>query len=259
MLEKLISFDLCGKVAHFRKFYSTSSALTHTIPPRTTILGILAAIIGEPRDSYYENMDDLLIGVQIISPMKKVFQKFNFLKIDSKNIDEFAGIAPNRTQTSVELIIPLNIREEDLKFRIFVGVNNRNHEKYQKLIKYLKSGQNEFGITLGLAHFIGYLESVIEYESFVKNDDLDILISTAIKAKQIQGLTTKNVSIEQDTFPLRMKIDSVTNAKTITRIASDVQSLVYSINGIAFGVNLNDAENIYTVSFGESKFNIALI
>lgn len=259
MLENLISFDLCGKVAHFRKFYSTSSALTHTIPPRTTILGILAAIIGEYRDTYYENMDDLLIGIQVISPMKKIFQKFNFLKIDNKNIDQFAGIAPNRTQTSVELIIPINIREEDLKFRVFVGVKDKHHEKYQKLVEYLKTEQNEFGTTLGLAHLIGYIENVIEYKSFEKNVTNDVLISTAILAKQVKDFTTRNISIEQDNFPLRMKKNSDLNAKVITRIASDVQSLVYSIDGQSFGVILNDNKNIYSISTGETKFNIALI
>lgn len=259
MLEDLISFDLCGKVAHFRKFYSTSSALTHTIPPRTTILGILAAIIGEYRDTYYESMDGLLIGVQVISPMKKIFQKFNFLKIDNKSLDQFAGIAANRTQTSMELIIPMNIREDDLKFRVFVGVNNKNHKKFQKLKSYLKSERNEFGITLGTAHFIGYLENVIEYNQFAKNEATDILLSTAIQTNQIEKLTSKNVSIEQDNFPLRMKINSPENAKAITRIASQVESLVYSIDGSPFGIHLKDTENIYTVSIEESTFNIALI
>jgi len=259
MLENLISFDLCGKVAHFRKFYSTSSALTHTIPPRTTIIGILAAIIGEYRDTYYENMDDLLIGIQVISPMKKIFQKFNFLKIDNKNIDQFAGIAPNRTQTSMELIIPMNIREEDLKFRVFVGIKNKRHEQYKKLIKYLKSGHSEFGTTLGLAHLIGYLENIVEYKSFKQNEDLTIAISTAILVNQVQGITTNNISIEQDNFPLSMKINSVPNAKTKTRIATNIQSMVYSIDGNAFGVNLKNTNNTYLVKFGDSTFNIALI
>jgi len=259
MLEDLISFDLCGKVAHFRKFYSTSSALTHTIPPRTTILGILAAIIGEYRDTYYENMDDLLIGVQVISPMKKIFQKFNFLKIDSKNFDLFAGIAPNRTQTSVELIIPINIREEDLKFRVFVGTNNKEHIKYKKLKKYLKNGWNEFGVTLGTAQFIGYLENVLEYDSFKKNEEDNILLSTAVQVEQVDFLTSKNVSLEQDTFPLRMKINSLKDAKITTRIASEVKPMIYSIDGLPFGVNLNYTDNVYVVLFEETNFNIALI
>jgi CRISPR-associated protein Cas5h len=258
MLQDLISFDLCGKVAHFRKFYATSSALTHTIPPRTTILGILAAIIGEPRDSYYENMDDLLIGVQVISPMKKIFQKFNFLKIDNKNIDQFAGIAPNRTQTSFELIVPLNIRKQDLKFRVFVGAQDKEHEKYKLLKEYLKAERNEFGITLGPAHHIGYIENVIEYADFEKNNDTSIHLSTAIKVSQVESPKGDNMSLEQDNFPMSMKINSAEKDKIKTRIASDVQSLIYSINGNPFGVNLKETDNVFSVSFQNAKFNIAL-
>ena len=37
---KILTFRLQGKMAHFRRYYSNSSALTYTIPPRTTVLNI---------------------------------------------------------------------------------------------------------------------------------------------------------------------------------------------------------------------------
>ncbi len=63
---KITVFDLYGKFAHFRKFYTNSSSLTYLIPPRTTIEGIIAALLGYERDSYYDvlSVDKLNIAVK---------------------------------------------------------------------------------------------------------------------------------------------------------------------------------------------------
>lgn len=63
---KIIIFELWGKFAHFRKFYTNSSSLSYSVPPRTTIEGIIAAILGYERDSYYEkfNPDNLYVAVR---------------------------------------------------------------------------------------------------------------------------------------------------------------------------------------------------
>ena len=53
---KIIVFDIKGKFAHFRKFYTNSSSLTYGIPPRTAICGILAAILGLERDSIMKSL-----------------------------------------------------------------------------------------------------------------------------------------------------------------------------------------------------------
>ncbi|HBM79479.1 MAG TPA: CRISPR-associated protein Cas5, partial [Clostridiaceae bacterium] len=52
---QVISLHFKGKMAHFRKYYSNSSALSYFIPPRTTIIGIVAGFLGYERDTYYED------------------------------------------------------------------------------------------------------------------------------------------------------------------------------------------------------------
>jgi CRISPR-associated protein Cas5h len=89
---EVLSIDIGGKFAHFRKYYGNNTALSHTIPPRTTIMGMLAAIMGRERDSYYEDFasDKIRIGVQILTPLKKTFHRLNLLKIGSSE-DDFRG------------------------------------------------------------------------------------------------------------------------------------------------------------------------
>jgi CRISPR-associated protein Cas5h len=53
---EIISFDVGGKMAHFRKYYANNTALSYTVPPRTTLMGLLAAILGRGRDTYYKEM-----------------------------------------------------------------------------------------------------------------------------------------------------------------------------------------------------------
>lgn len=259
MLEDLLSFDLCGKIAHFRKFYSNSSALTHSIPPRTTILGIIGAIIGESRDSYYKSLDDLLIGVQIISKGRKIFQKFNYLKVESANIDLYAGIAENRTQTSVELIIPDNIRNSDLCYRIYVGAINGKHLKYLKLKENLKADFCEYGISLGSAHLLGYVQNFKSYDDICFIEENTVVLSTAILVDQVKSIKSRVINLEQDTFPLRMKINSSPIDRNITRIASDVRPMIFSIDGSCFTVELCNSMNIFKVKDKDNVINLALV
>ncbi|MCS7245973.1 MAG: CRISPR-associated protein Cas5, partial [candidate division WOR-3 bacterium] len=46
----LISFELKGKFAHFRAFYSNATAISYYFPPRTTLVGLVAGILGRERD-----------------------------------------------------------------------------------------------------------------------------------------------------------------------------------------------------------------
>jgi CRISPR-associated protein, Cas5h family len=59
-------------MAHFRKVYSNSTSLSYYFPPRTTVLGIVAAALGLPRDSYYDKLNQLNVGVSAVTPLRKL-------------------------------------------------------------------------------------------------------------------------------------------------------------------------------------------
>lgn len=117
---KVISFHLKGKMAHFRKFYSNSSALSYYIPPRTTICGIVAGLLGRNRDGYYEefSLDKFNIAITPCEPMKKTMQKLNYLMIKSQN--DLNGSQKHHSQTPMELIIPQNIRTKNIDYKIWI-------------------------------------------------------------------------------------------------------------------------------------------
>ena len=264
MIKEIISFDLCGKMAHFRKFYASSSALSHTIPPKTTILGIIAATLGLERDSYYNDFDDWLISIQIISPIKKIFQKFNYLKVENNvnfNIEnEYSDVNGfgNRTQISVELVTPQNIRQEVVKYRIFIGVKNTENKHFQNFKKCLKNKTSEYGVSLGTANFIGYFENYIENYLFSQIQQNKISLKTIAITENIE-LHDNNAEliVEQDIFPIKMNLQKGKNENT--RIASETKSLIYPLNGTSMILRVNNNEGLYKIINQIEETNIALI
>lgn len=118
-----LEFKLQGKMAHFRKYYSNSTALSYYVPPVTTIKGLLAGLIGRERDSYYEEFSNkqCLIGIAIDMPLRKITQTMNLLKVEK--IADLSGTGTH-TQNNTEWIIPENIRTGILSYTVVVAHKN---------------------------------------------------------------------------------------------------------------------------------------
>src|SRR5690554_5064204 len=117
---EILSFDIEGKFAHFRKFHGNNTAMSYSIPPRTTIIGMLAAIMGEKKDSYYQDYQDnnLKIGIRVLGELKKSFQRLNLLMIKGSN--DFRG-GKGRVQTPFEVITGSDLKKDMVKYRIYLS------------------------------------------------------------------------------------------------------------------------------------------
>ncbi len=189
---KIISFHLKGKTAHFRRYYANSSALSYTVPPRTTIIGIIAGLLGKERDSYYSlfSLEQCHVAVAIRSPIKKIVQKMNLLMI--KSLNDLNGYQDNHSQTATELIIPQNIRTDILHYQVwFHHKDERIMDKFDKLMCkgpfYLSKG---IALALGTAFNLGWLEYDSEGiigEMTFSNDTK--YVSSIIPSKKIISLS----------------------------------------------------------------------
>ena len=70
---KVISFKLWGDFAHFRRFDTTTSPLTYSIPPPSSLRGLIGAILGFSSNEYPEvfNSVNAAIGIKSIGPIRK--------------------------------------------------------------------------------------------------------------------------------------------------------------------------------------------
>lgn len=262
-MKELISLDWCGKMAHFRKFYSNASALTHTIPPRTTILGLLASIAEIERDSYYcdtknEVFNSLKIGIQVINPVRKINQKFNYLKVvkdgaseeslaaDLNDLYIFRGYS-NRKQVSTELIVPHSIRDKDslVKYRIFVGFPDSDKPVFTTLKANLTREYYPFGVCLGAANMLGFISQPngiepIDFEVGVQTSDFVEVIGAIDENLVLDIDRNHNFSIEHDLFPTSFSL----NKELKGRIANETKVLLYSSDENPLRLKLHPSESV---------------
>jgi len=151
MINKLLIFDLKGKLACWKKFYSNSSSLTYDIPTRTNLIGILASVLELPRDSYYNalNSSNCKISLSIKSNFKKKFHCLNYFQ--KPNIRKY-------TQVRLETLMPINIQNGELKYRIYVWLGDE--KLFEELIARIKKGNYGYGIYLGQRQFRGHIEFI---------------------------------------------------------------------------------------------------
>ena len=55
MAEKYLVFDISASYGHFKKPYTTTSPLTYSIPTRTAVTGIIAAMLGLGKEEHLKH------------------------------------------------------------------------------------------------------------------------------------------------------------------------------------------------------------
>lgn len=192
----VISFHIKSKTAHFRKYYSNSTALSYYIPPRTTIIGLIAGILGYDKDSYYEEFSskNCNISIKLCSKCKKSMQTLNYLKVESKNhLNGSNGI----TQTPLELIIPENIRSGFIDYQVFISHTN---QKIMDQLNNLLNTNSLFFKSKGTAPAIGSAFNICNLEQFNQFQG-EVLINdegNISSIVQLQKLTDNNLFYDDE-------------------------------------------------------------
>jgi CRISPR-associated protein Cas5h len=187
--KELLIFDIRGEYGHFRKYNTTTSPLTYSIPTRTAIAGMLGAILGmerEVRDGIYpegavpvqeffskERSD---MAVQIMSPVKKENIGFNLINTKTSFYDLTRS---GRTQIEFELV-------KDVHYRIYLSM--ANEKKFEELSERIQNKRHHFTPYLGLAQFTAYIDFVQRAIANKVASDGELLeIATAVNMTKLQG------------------------------------------------------------------------
>lgn len=210
---KCLVFDIKGDYGHFRKFYTTSSPLTFSIPPRTTVCGIIGALIGLDKEEYlkYFKKTDAKIAIQILNPVNKSRVSYNL--IDTKTAKMYSQIK-NRTQVTFELV-------KNPGFRIYFS--HENNDVYQKVKKFLEEGKNYYTLSMGLSEFIAEFEYKGEMEvNEITNEDF-VDIDTVVKYNE-------NLKIEFESNKEYFK-DTMQNEMDENRVVTEYAKVLLERTG----------------------------
>ncbi|WP_321330374.1 CRISPR-associated protein Cas5 [uncultured Ilyobacter sp.] len=248
--------DLEGKFANFKKFYSNSSSATYYYPPRTTIIGILASVLGREKESYHEefSMNNLKIGIAVQNELKKQFHTINYLLI--KKSDELNGSNENsHTQVPFEVVQAKN-KNESIKYRLYLGFNSEDSSLYKELKEKLSKNFQYYPIYFGKTGFSANYKLVSKKIKFIFQNgdgnfiDLHTVIPKDILAKDSENIdfSKKYEILSEDRITLEFKENN-------SRAVSLIKSYIFS-NGKNIRAKVN---KFYQVEVDKITENICFM
>ncbi|CAG0995746.1 hypothetical protein METP3_02937 [Methanosarcinales archaeon] len=225
---KVLVFDIWGNYGHFRKFYTTSSPLTFSFPPPSTIAGILGAIFGVGKDEYLKvfAIDKCGIALKIVNRVKKVRMGLNLMETKGTNLKRpFSdkNLAP-RTQIRTEFL-------KDPYYRIyFTHVNEKILIHLAKLVEEHKS---IYTVSLGLSELLADFKFVGIYDTEKILGGMAVEMDTPIIAN---NLIPDKFEIETGKKYFKEKMPIIMNPERIIEKYDDV---IFESEGKTIKAQLN--------------------
>ncbi|MCG8323285.1 MAG: type I-B CRISPR-associated protein Cas5b [Cytophagales bacterium] len=243
--KSFIIFDVFAEFGHFRKFNTTTSPLSYSIPTPTAIAGLIGAVLGIEREDNKNKVKqgntplrwvfspkNTKIGIRVLNKVNKVNIGFNLLDTDSPQ--SFFNII-SRTQIEYELL-------KNPVYRIYL---DWKHPRRSELIDRLTNKQFHFNPYLGLSQFTADMTWVGEKQGKKIESHNYVPIHSAINLSQLSDKETpvdfelmKKQQIQVETLPIEMKSNRVITRygevlveTTGNPILSKVSNEAYAIEG----------------------------
>jgi CRISPR-associated protein Cas5h len=162
---KTLCFKLYGDFGHFRPYFTTTSPITYTIIPPTSVMGVIGAILGfDKKDNEYYRLlkkAGTRVGIGIKKRMKKkcfginlINTKGNYWVPTSRNSN-----GP-RSPTRFEYVI---------KPEYFIYVTMRDEKLLEKLSAMIKEHKSFYSVSLGLASLLADFKFIM-FDTAIKVD-----------------------------------------------------------------------------------------
>ncbi len=208
---RVLVFDIWGEYGHFRKYFTTSSPLTFSIPPPSSIAGILGAIYGTNKingktisNRYLEvfGCNECSVAVRIINPVRKIRMGVNLL--DTK----WSGPNAFRTQVKTEFLWRP-------KYRIYMTHEDDNI--FNELENRLKNHESVYTVCLGLAYLLANFKYVGVFDGQPVQIDELVDVDTVVPVDII-----KNLQIEPGKKYLKERIPACMDPDRVVRSYLDI-------------------------------------
>ena len=245
--KQVLVFDIESEYGHFRKFNTTTSPLTYSVPTRPAIAGFLGAILGYERETAAGifgkgvapiadifSKKNACIAVQIMQPTRKATMCFNLLDT-AKTASSFFNVE-QRTQIDFELL-------KKPTFRIFIHLADEN--RFEELVERVRNNKTHFTPYLGISQFTSRvifrgvtaanLSDSAEYQEVVTAVSI-------LKVEDIRFNYAADFKYTSDTMPIEM----LPNREVI-----EYAEVIVETTGKTISVKSNQ---IYLTDFGNILF-----
>jgi len=209
--ERCLSFTVRGPWGHFRRIEGNIVKQTYRIIPRTTVAGLLAAVLGIERDGYYDLFapNKSAVAIEPIREIRTVNMPMNTLSTAAGNLQSLNG----RGKISVKLPDPTALRQQhnyevlvDPAYRIDIALSN--NQWYTELRRMLAAGESYYVPSLGLSEYLADIEYHGEFdiENIPQQDTIEVDSAVPNAIDDVALEAEMRCQIEES--PAFMKADS---------------------------------------------------
>ncbi len=179
---RILSFDVSSSFAQFRKNYTTTSALTFSIPTPSSLRGLVGAIIGLRYDEAYDKLQSARFGVQVLSKISKARIMINLINTEHEVVPLGISGSP-RIQVRYEYV-------RAPRYRIYF--HSPNDGIMDRLADMLNAHKSYFTPYLGVAYCIADFQFVGNYEANPIRLSKENAVLTAVPKKWISNLSIQS-------------------------------------------------------------------
>ena len=233
---RVLCFDIWADFGHFKRYYTTASPLSFSIPPVTAVYGILGAICGFSKEEYIEKMKEskTRIAIRIKRPIRKV--RFGINWIETKSAGPMLNRIKERTQIKIEYL-------RNPEYRIFVTSEDWFIDD---LKKFLFSHKCVYTVSMGISECIANFCFIDEMNGKEQKDNGYINISSVAPFSAISSASgsikfEEGKKYSKERLPILMSED---------RQVIKYDDILFEVNGKSIQckvnryIELNNGENI---------------
>lgn len=181
--EPCLSCTIRGDWAHFRRIEGNIVKQTYRIVPRTTVAGILAAMAGIGRDSYYDRFQrsNSAVAVEPLRELRTVNMPINSLSTAGSDVQ----MHPSRGHARIGLVNPDRLRQQhnyeflvDPAYRVDLWLEDEG--LFSTLRRALENGTSHYVPSLGLSECLASIEYLGEFRIEDETDSGSSAVDSAV-------------------------------------------------------------------------------
>ena len=235
--ERCLSFTIRGPWGHFRRIEGNIVKQTYRIIPRTTIAGLLAAVVGIERDGYYDLFapNESAIAIEPVREIRTINMPMNTLSTASGNLQSLNG----RGKISVKLPDPTTLRQQhnyevlvEPAYRIEISLSD--DEWYSELRAMLEAGKSHYVPSLGLSEHLAEIKYHGEFAVDAGPDGESVAVDSAVPNAVDDVVLDAGTRCQIEESPAFMRADA--GGRTTTRFTT------YTYNPDAEPLTVTDIE-----------------
>ena len=181
--ERCLSVTVRGPWGHFRRVEGNVVKQTYRVIPRTTVAGLLAAVLGIERDGYYElfGPERSAVAIEPIRELRTLNMPMNTLSTAAGDLRSLNA----RGKISVKLPNPTRPRQQhnyevlvEPAYRVDVAL--ADDERYERLRETLAAGKSHYVPSLGLSEHLAELDFHGEFAVEDGADEEVVAVDSAV-------------------------------------------------------------------------------